>query len=180
MSRERIRGQVYKRIEEFRFYHSKSEHAKDITVEFFTNQFQLNQPKNGKNSKTYELNEIISVQQSDLKPVSCDYLFPFVLQLGKRKLTLFCSTEMERKCWVRIFETVAVMNKLNLNAYACHPLDVLSLALEITKKSNQKKTVTKSGQRQAHSSIESKIDIRNCNAKEIHINMPMQLPSEHS
>jgi len=87
---------------------------------------------------------------------------------------------MERKCWVRIFETVAVMNKLNLNAYACHPLDVLSLALEITKKSSQKKSVTKSGQRQAQSSNESKIDLRNCNAKEIHINMPMQLPSEHS
>jgi len=79
MSRERIRGLVYKRIEEFRFYHSKSEHPKDITVEFLTNRLQLNQPNNGKNSKTYELNEIISVQQSDLKPVSCDYLFPFVL-----------------------------------------------------------------------------------------------------
>jgi len=52
MSRERIRGLVYKRIEEFRFYHSKSERPKEIIVEFFTNRLQLNQPNHDKNFKT--------------------------------------------------------------------------------------------------------------------------------
>jgi hypothetical protein len=129
-TRELLKSQVLKRIENFSFYHSKSEHTKIMWVEFDADaQLCLANPGASlSDSKKYPCTHIYEVQKSESKPVhSTEYKYCFVISLSNRKLTLFCKTSSERDLWVYVLDLVAQMNKHGISVRKYNPFDVEQL-----------------------------------------------------
>jgi hypothetical protein len=123
-----------KRIERKKFYHTMTNHKRELSLKFGADPPQLclkNAETMAAQVKTWPLKNVRAVfnRDSGQEHESVQWRYMFDVVMIYRTFTFYSVNEEQRKHWIKIFSLIAAMNKNEIPVSRFNPFDVMERVL---------------------------------------------------